>query len=184
MNPLNKNIMKPLQIKSKRYLETPILVSQNIPARSSSLVISIQHNDALNTSFESRMHRFQNYERSPLPVSLVPIKAENVKYPKKILKKVYGIKPITEKPLRVITPGQRIRFLCIDAPLRPTSNKLEMNDESSTDNMRSFTTDFRSRRRVVRLHDKILNPILGNGSRLKNHLNDKEIKGIDVTKFK
>lgn len=76
----------------------------------------------------------------------------------------------------MITFRERIRFLSIDAPVRSTSNKQSISEECSPDNARTLTGSLNSRRRVLRLHDRILNPILGYTSRLKRHLNDRESK--------
>ena len=138
-------------------------------------------------SAESRSYRFQKQERSLSPVQLVPIqqpfKTENLQFTKKVLKKVYGIKPSTEKPLKVITPNQRIRFLCIDAPLRQVSNKASISDENTYDNSRTFTSRFGSRRRVGRLHDGLLNPVLGKASRLRSPSNDRDKNMIEISSF-
>ena len=127
-------------------------------------------------SAESRSYRFRKQERSLSPVQLVsiqqPHKPENLQFTKKVLKKVYGIKPATEKPLKVIAPNQRIKFLCIDAPLRQVSNKTSNSDENTYDNSRSFSSRFGSRRRVVRLHNGLLNPVLGKGIRLRSSSDD------------
>jgi hypothetical protein len=138
-------------------------------------------------SAEPRSYRFHKQERSLSPVPLVPIqqpyKPENLQFTKKVLKKVYGIKPATEKPLKVITPHQRIRFLCIDAPMRQVSNKASISDENTYDNSRSSSSRFGSRRRVVRLHDGLLNPVLGKASRLRSSSNDRDKKIIEISSF-
>jgi len=138
-------------------------------------------------SADSRSYRFQKQERSLSPVQLVPIqqpsKPENLQYTKKVLKKVYGIKPATEKPLKIIPPNQRIRLLCIDAPLRLVSNKTSVSDENTYDNSRTLITRFGSRRRVVRLHDQLLNPVLGRGSRLRSSSHDRDRNMIEISTF-
>ena len=137
-------------------------------------------------SAESRSYRFQKQESSLSPVQLVsiqqPPKPENLQFTKKV-KKVYGIKPPTEKPLKVIVPNQRIKFLCIAAPLKQISNKTSNSDEKTCDNSRSFSSRFGSRRRVVRLHNGLLNPVLGKGIRLRSASNDQDNKMIEISSF-